>query len=219
MIIDLAKFIERERPFWEELDGMVGRIEAEPSWKLDYEKAKRLQYLYERATAALVRVRTSSSDPEMRRYMESLVSRSYGIIYSLGRSRRRFSPVRWFFQTFPQTFRRHIQAFTVSVAITACGMTFGGAAVSVDPDAKGVIMPFPHLQGDPSERVEREEGAGVDRLAGGRKAFASMLATHNARVSILSMGMGITWGNRDDNDIVLQRGDSGGGGGRLYPGR
>ncbi len=194
MIIDLEKFINREKPYWEELDSMVENIEREPAWKLSYEKANRLHYLYERAAAALVRVRTSCSDPDMQRYMESLVSRAYGIIYSLNRPRRRFSPVRWFFRTFPQTFRLHIQAFVLSVSITAVGAAFGAVAVAIDSDAKSIVMPFSHLQGDPSERVAKEETAQDDRLEGSKKSFASFLATHNMRVSIFAMALGITWG-------------------------
>ena len=125
MIIDLGKFIARERPYWDELEGMVAKVEAEPIWRLGLDQAKRLHYLYERASAAPARTNTFSSDPDMRRYLESLVARTYGVIHTLPRRRRRFRPLRWFLGTFPRTFRRHIRAFALAVAVTLAGSAFG----------------------------------------------------------------------------------------------
>jgi uncharacterized membrane protein SpoIIM required for sporulation len=102
--------------------------------------------------------------------------------------------LKWFFQTLPQTFRRHIRAFWLSLAITIAGCAFGGFAIAFDPESKPVLMPFSHLQGDPSERVAREESATEDRLAGSKTSFSAMLMTHNTRVSIFTMAMGMTWG-------------------------
>jgi len=194
VIIDLEKFIEREKPCWDELEGLVGRIEASAAWRLDFDGARRLHYLYERASAALARTNTFSSDPDIRRYLESLVARSYAVIHSLPRRRRRFRPLRWFFGTFPRTFRRHVRAFALAGAVTLAGAAFGGVAVGIDPEAKGVILPFGHLKGDPSERVRREQQTEHDRLEGQRSAFAAMLMTHNTKVSIGAMVLGITWG-------------------------
>jgi uncharacterized membrane protein SpoIIM required for sporulation len=55
-------------------------------------------------------------------------------------------------------------------------------------------MPFSHLQGDPAERVAKEERAATDRLQGAKSTFSSFLMTHNTKVSILAMALGMTWG-------------------------
>ncbi|MFB3890862.1 MAG: stage II sporulation protein M [Phycisphaerae bacterium] len=195
MIIDLRKFTERERPFWSELEQMIERAEL-TSGKLDMEQALRLHYLYERAAAGLARINTFSSDPQVTRRLESLVARTYALIHAMDRSRRRFRPIKWFFGTFPRTFRGHIQAFMLSLAITLGGVAFGALAVAIDPDAKEVIMPFEGLRGDPSERVkhEEEQQAKHDPMAGARSFFASMLMTHNMQVSIATLALGVTWG-------------------------
>lgn len=194
MIIDLDKFIQRERPYWEELEGLVAGLEAKPGLRLGLDEARRLHYLYERASAALARTNTFSSDPDMRRYLETLVARSYSVIHSRPRSRWRFHPLRWFGGTLPRTFRRHIRAFTLSAAITLAGAAFGAAALAFDPDAKAVIIPWGHLAGDPAERVRREERTTEDRLEGKRTAGAAWYMTHNTQVSILAMALGLTWG-------------------------
>jgi uncharacterized membrane protein SpoIIM required for sporulation len=77
------------------------------------------------------------------------------------------------------------------------GGLFGGIAIIADQDAKAVLMPFEHLLMDPSERVAQEEAAGrkhEDRLQGRQSTFSAYLMTHNTRVSIFVLALGITWG-------------------------
>jgi uncharacterized membrane protein SpoIIM required for sporulation len=75
------------------------------------------------------------------------------------------------------------------------GVVFGGIALACDPEAKAVIMPFSHLNGDPAERVAKEEKQeNSDRLDGRKTTFAGELMTHNTRVTLTAMAMGMTWG-------------------------
>ncbi len=194
MIIDLPKFVAAEQPFWTELDGFLKKLEADPNRALALEQARRLHYLYERAAADLARFNTFANEPETRRYLESLVARAYGEIHETREKPHRFQPLRWLLATFPQTFRRHINAFWLAVAVTIAGSTFGGVATMFDPDSRHVTMPFGHDLMRPSERVAREEKGRHDRLAGERATFSTYLMTHNTRVSILTMALGMTWG-------------------------
>lgn len=194
MIIDLPKFIAAERPHWMELEKILARLEAEPNLRMDLEQLRRFHYLYERTAADLAKITTFSSEPETRRFLENLIARAYGEIHETRQKQQRLSPFKWFFQTLPQTFRRNVRAFWLSLAITIAGCAFGGFAIAFDPESKSVLMPFSHLQGDPSERVAREESADSDRLAGVKTSFSAELMTHNTRVSIFTMAMGMTWG-------------------------
>ncbi len=194
MLIDVQKFTDVESPYWEELESILRRLEASPDHRLNLSDMKRFHYLYERASADLARITTFASEKEIRKYLESLVARSYGEIHESREHAHRIRPIHWFFTTFPETFRRHIPAFLLSLGITLAGLIFGGAAVSFDQDAKRILLPFSHLQLDPSERVQQEEKAKEDRLEGSKTAFSAMLMTHNTRVSILTLALGITWG-------------------------
>ena len=115
MIIDLQKFSATERPAWQELEKLLDRIEGDPVFKLNLNQARRFHYLYERASADLARLVTFSSEPELRRYLESLVARAYTEIHETRSDRKRFSPWHWFLHTLPQTFRRHARAFWLSL--------------------------------------------------------------------------------------------------------
>src|SRR5882762_9426656 len=136
MIIDLPRFVASERPAWTELERLVSRIEAEPNYRMTLQQLEHFHLLYERTAADLAKIITFSSEPETRRYLENLVARGYGELHETRERQRRIFPLKWFFQTLPQTFRRHIRAFWMSLAITLAGCAFGGLAIALDPEAK-----------------------------------------------------------------------------------
>ena len=194
MIIDLQRFVSSERSRWADLELILDKLEAEPNFRMTLEGLQRFHLLYERAAADLAKIITFSSEPAMRRYLENLVARGYGELHETRERQRRIFPFKWFFQTLPQTFRRHIRAFWMSLAITLAGCAFGGFAIAFDPGAKPALMPFSHLQQDPSRRVAEEERATEDRLAGQKTSFSAFLMTHNIKVSIFTLALGMTWG-------------------------
>ena len=194
MIIDLDKFLRDERPHWSELEAFLNRMSGDPDRTLGLTDVRRFHYLYQRTSADLAKIMTFASAPDVTRYLESLVERAYGEIHETRERPHRVSPLDWFFRVFPTTVRRHRRALWPAVAIFLAGMLFGGLAVSLDPEAKSALMPWPHLRAGPTERVQEEEGAEEDRLEGLKGGFSSKLMTHNTKVSIMTMAMGMTWG-------------------------
>jgi uncharacterized membrane protein SpoIIM required for sporulation len=194
MIINLKKFIIEERPFWSELETFLDKLEQEPEYRMDLRHVERFHYLYQRASSGLSKLMTFSAEPNTRVFLESLVGRAYGVIHETRERPHRLAPLRWFFQTFPRTFRRHIKAFWMSATAMMLGCLLGGFLIAVDPGSKQILMPFGHLLGDPSERVAQEEKSQNDRLANARTAFSSQLMTHNTQVSIFTLALGITFG-------------------------
>lgn len=195
MIIDLKKFIAAEQPYWHELEEMLQRHELDPYRHMSFDDIRRLHYLYQRAAADLAKISTFSAEQGIRRYLESVVGRTYGLIHGGRRKAVRFSPVQWLWRNFPNAFRRRWKAFVLSLVIMSAGTLFGGAAIVADPEAKVVLMPFEHLQMDPAERVAKEESPeGTDRLKGAKGQFSAFLMTHNTRVSVFVLALGMTWG-------------------------
>jgi uncharacterized membrane protein SpoIIM required for sporulation len=194
VIIDLQRFIASERPIWAEFEKALEKIEARANARMTLEQVRHFHQLYERTAAGLARLNTFSSEPETRRYLEALVARGYAEIHETRGRGQKVRPLHWFFYTLPQTFRRHIKAFYLSVAITVAGCAFGGFALALDPAAKPVLMPFSHLMQDPAKRVADEEKANYDRLAGAKTSFSAFLMTHNIRVSLFTLALGMLWG-------------------------
>jgi uncharacterized membrane protein SpoIIM required for sporulation len=194
MIIDLQRFVVTERPFWAELERLLQRLEANPDGRMTLEQLRHFHRLYERTAADLAKINTFSAEPETRRYLENLVARAYGEVHESHARHSRFHPMEWFLQTLPRTFRRHIRAFYLSLAVTLAGCAFGGLAIAFDPASKPVLMPFPHLLQDPAKRVAEEEKATEDPLGGYKTSFSAYLMTHNTRISISTLALGMTYG-------------------------
>lgn len=194
MIIDLERYIAAEKPFWDELETLLDRMERDVAFTLDLAGVQRFHYLYQRASADLARIDGFAAAPEFRRYLEALVARAFGEIHETRERPHCFAPRAWLFGTFPRTFRRHIRQFQLSLAITIVGCLFGGAALFLDPADKEVLLPFQHLMDTPTERVAKEEQGVNKRLDSGKLSFSSYLMTHNTQVSIGCMASGLTFG-------------------------
>jgi uncharacterized membrane protein SpoIIM required for sporulation len=198
VILDVDRFVRAEEPFWKEFDGMLAEFGQNPQHRLSLEQLERFHYLYQRAATSLARLQNNSGDPEVRAWLESLIARAYGEIHRRPARAGGFRFFRWLAAGLPQTFRRHLAAFWLSLAITIAGSAFGAVAITAGPEAKATLMPFEHLMEKPHERVAREEkeqsGKGPDRMAHVKGAFSAELMTHNIRVAILTLAMGMTWG-------------------------
>ena len=195
MIIDLPRFIAAERPAWTELEQLLDRLDRDPGYSLSVEQAKHFHFLYQKVSADLARIATFSSEPGLRTYLESLVARAYGEIHETRERGRRFAFLTWFTRDFPRVFRKHWNAFLLSLAVTTAGVTLGGFAVALDPEAKEAILPgmFANHLGDPRKRVEEEEKG--DRNRGAlHTTFAGALMVNNIKVSIFTLGLGMTFG-------------------------
>jgi len=192
VIIDLERFVAVERVFWDELQGLLQRMETEPEHRLTVEEVQRLHYLYERSSADLARLDTFATEPRLRALLEGLVARAYAEIHET----RAPLQIRWksLVMAFPRAFRRHLGAFRLAVAATLAGCAFGWFALHVDARAKAVLMPFPGLMVSPAERVAKEEGAKADRLRGAKASFSAELMTHNIQVTVMTLALGMTWG-------------------------
>ncbi len=194
MILDLQKFLLQEQPYWEELQTLLQRLENDAFARLNIDQVKRLYYLYQRAAADLARLSTFAAEPASLMYLETLVAHAYGELHTTPQRSQPWRPWDWCVSTWPRTFRQHLNAFWLSLALTLLGALFGGAALLGDPQAKAVLMPFAHLQGDPSARVRAEEQVSGDRMRGGKATFSTWLMTHNIKVSIFVFALGMTWG-------------------------
>jgi len=194
MILDLRKFIERERPIWDELDKLLRKMENDPAAKLTLADAERAHYLYERTSSALVRIATFAAEPSLITFLQALVARAYSELNDNRARSQRFRPRTWLFRTFPQTFRQYQRYFWFALLLTVAGALFAGGAITFDARAKPLLLgAFPHLLGNPADRVHDEEHPTSSNLEGKHTTFSAYLMTHNARVALASLALGMTW--------------------------
>ncbi len=204
MILDLAKFSANERPFWSELEAFLTRLDHAPGERLTLAEVQRFHYLYERTSSDLARLSTQAAEPELRRYLEHLVVRAYGEIQETRRQADQWRNWMRLCFALPEAFRRHLNAFWLTVLITLAGTLFGALAVTFDPDAKDALLPemFANHRNDPRERVAAEEGRGgeADRSTqltsspARMAAFSAFLMQNNIGVAIKTLAFGMTYG-------------------------
>jgi uncharacterized membrane protein SpoIIM required for sporulation len=194
VIIDVPRFVAAERDIWKELEENLARLEADSARRMNIDELRRFQFLYQKTSADLARLSTFAFEPQICHYLESLVGRSYGEIHETRERRRSFGFIRFFWKEFPAAFQRNVAAFWLAVALMLAGAIFGGTALRIDPTAKSILLPFSHLQGDPAERVAREEQGKKHEISGAQSSFSAFLMTHNIRVSVFTLSTGITAG-------------------------
>jgi uncharacterized membrane protein SpoIIM required for sporulation len=194
VILDLPRFLAAEKPFWEELDALLRKIEHDRFRRMSLAEVTRFEYLYGRASSGLARIATFSADSATRQYLEALLARAYAESTPRREGKFQFRPRRWLGQTFPQTFRRHLLCFQLALALTVGGTLFGGVAIVLDPTSRAVLMPFSSLIQTPAARIQQEESKHADRLAGQKSTFSAQLITHNIQVSLLTFALGATYG-------------------------
>lgn len=195
VILDLDKFIAKERPYWDELRELLRLQSDDPSRRPPLQEAQRFYYLYQRTSADLVKLKTFAGEVETTRFLENLVARAYSFLHADGGESVPFRPWHWLTRTFPSTFRRHWIAFALSIGTFFVGAGFGAAALAINYDLKADFIPpqFSHLNEKPSKRVEREEKQDFDSFQG-RHQFSAQLMTHNTKVTILTMVTGFFYG-------------------------
>lgn len=192
MIVDLKRFIEEERPFWQELEEGLAKLRQQRA-ELSLADAERLHYLYQRTSSDLMRMRTYAAENELLRYLEQLVAQFYAEMHGTRPRGRRLRPWHWFSVIVPQRVRANKSSGFFSLLIFTIGMLLGGYFIHVQPQSKRVIVPFAHLQGNPSDRVAIEENMAFGDLEG-EVTFAAELMENNTRISLLLMALGFTWG-------------------------
>ncbi len=198
MIIDLARFVEKERPHWQALEKALTGIDDQTLDLGDLKQSRQVLSLFQRACSDLGRIGGANAEPELRSYLESLVARGYAEIHSSQVDRHHFQPMHWLLRTFPATVRRQIWGLWLSIALTLVGALVGGLLVSIQPDAMESLSPFSHtVEMTPSQRVAMEEDTDArhwDHLEGAKSQFSAHLMANNIGVSINTMALGLTWG-------------------------
>jgi uncharacterized membrane protein SpoIIM required for sporulation len=195
MILNIEKFIRQRSPEWNEFEEMVRSLESGADASLDLKKARRYHYLYERTAADLSKLDAYAGEPQTKRYLESLIARGFGEMHGGQVRNLPFSGVLTFLlYGFPVTVRLHMRVLVLVFIIFGAGLIFGGAALAFDSSAKAVLMPFAHLLGDPGDRVANEESTKGVQMQGAKSNFSAQLMTHNTKVAILTLALGMTFG-------------------------
>lgn len=191
--MDLAKFIERQRPHWRRLEALLARIEGSGLGTLSEEEAVEFGRLYRGTASDLNQAQTFITGDTTVHYLNDLVARSYLVIYD--RSKVGLSAgnlVRYLVWGYPAIFRRHLRAFLLATAICAVGTVFGFLVAYYDPAGQGFLLPddFDMIKPGKSGQEEGAQAQTTGWLAG----FSGFLFRHNVSVTLVAFALGMTFG-------------------------
>ena len=106
VIVDLPRFVRAEKPYWDELEAALRKMEDEPELRMPLAEVERLHYLYERSSARHSRV--SARSPRSRKCAGPWNRWSPARTARFMKPARRFpSAGRTCVFAFPRAFRRH----------------------------------------------------------------------------------------------------------------
>src|SRR5437879_7081018 len=101
----LGKSAEERRDRWRELSRILEKVGRVGLRGISADELIDLGRLYRRAAADLARARTAGLDPREIQFLNALVGRAYGYVYT-SQTRGFASIVTFFTREFPQTVRR-----------------------------------------------------------------------------------------------------------------
>ena len=192
--VNATRFRDAHAADWERLDALVTRIEKRSVRALGDDDLLALPSLYRTTLSSLSVAREFTLDRALVSYLEQLSTRAYFQIYgvqdSAWRQLARFFAVGW-----PRAVQSLWRETLASLALGIAGALVAYLLVSRDPGWFLAMMPDGLAGGrgpDASAATLRDTLYGKQD-GGMLTAFATMLFTHNAQVSILSFALGFAF--------------------------
>lgn len=191
----MSGFVKRNKPAWEELERLVQQVRSSPR-SMTPQSLSRLDVLYRRSTIHLSQVSTRTTDRRLITYLNDLVASAHGLIY-LPPRRSVFAGLRTFlFEGFARALARQWKAHVMSAGLLLGGAFLAYLLSMADPLSNYALWPRAEVRqpGSSHEQLLEVLRGSRDDSGGTKFAFASFLFTHNLKVGLLAMSLGVLAG-------------------------
>jgi uncharacterized membrane protein SpoIIM required for sporulation len=191
----MADFVTRNRPDWDELEELLARGRRSVG-RLSPQELNRLDVLYRRVAIHLAQVRTRTRDERLAEYLNQLAAAAHSLIYLPPRQGILNKIGVFAAWGFAECVARNWRAHAVSAALLLAGALLAYHATTQDVLAAYALAPpgDSRLPGTPPERLLQDIQSGQDLGSGPKSFFASFLFTHNLKVGLVAMGLGVLAG-------------------------
>lgn len=188
----MSEFLTKNKPVWEELEMLVARG-RKAIGRMSPGELRRLDVLYRLTTVHLSQVTTRTKDARLEAYLNQLVASAHSLIYLPPRRSVFVGVFRYMVEGFPRMILRTWRYQAVSALLLFSGAVVAYVAARRDPLAAYALLPASEIRlpGSTREQLLGVLRSGRDQGDGEKFAFASFLFSHNLRVGILSMGVGV----------------------------
>lgn len=175
-----------------ELERLLIQIETGGLKSLSGNDVLEFGHLYRRAASALSNARGQAVNDPYIEYLNQLVSRAYGHIYTV--ESRGWPSLRGFFiRDFPQSFRKNLQFISIAFLVSLIGALFAFGVVSSDPGKADIVF-GPGASSMADSIAERHTGHQNWMPEESRPIMSSFIMTNNLRVAGMAFASGIFGG-------------------------
>ncbi len=181
---------------WQRLTELIDQVRSRGLVSLRANELDELANFYRQATTALARARTANQDQDTINYLNQLVGRAHGCIYS-SRAQPRLRLGYLFGVEIPRTFRQNFGYVAVAFAVSVAAATFAYSMVSLDYRWAATLMWEPFAEAI-SEFAQSDKSAGeyfadvAQGLGGGN--FSALLMSNNIQVALKAFALGVSLG-------------------------
>lgn len=187
MAESLPQFVQRRRPSWEELSGLLDGLERS---RLAVADLQRLDRLYRRASSDLAHANTFYAGSDAATYLNQLCARAYGAIYRPRRGRGGSALKRFFLQEFPHAFLEERRSFYAALLVFGAGALVGTVAALFEPRSLDVLLPQAVKDHLAQGTLWTDEAlSAVSPLV-----LGSRIVTNNVAVALSALALGLTFG-------------------------
>ena len=188
----MGDFVTRNKPDWDELEELLKRAKNSVR-QLEPEEVNRLDVLYRRVAIHLAQVRTRTRDERLAVYLNSLAAAAHSVIYLPPRKSVLGKIGAFAAYGFAQTIARNWRYHLASAALIIAGALLAYHACRHDMLASYALLPpgDPRQPGSTPEQLLEVLRSGRQSGNGAKSFMASFLFTHNLRVGLISMGLGV----------------------------
>jgi uncharacterized membrane protein SpoIIM required for sporulation len=182
----LPLFVQRRRPAWEELSGLLDGLERS---RLSVDDLQKLDRLYRRTASDLAHANTFFAGSDAATYLNQLCARGYGAIYRK-RTGGGSALKRFFVHDFPRTFLEERRYFWAALLVFAAGALVGTVAALFEPHSLDALVPQAVRDHLAQGTLWTDEALGaISPLV-----LGSRVVTNNVAVALSAFALGLTAG-------------------------
>lgn len=182
-----TRWLEKRKPHWSKLESLLSQATSGGLKTLSRSELQELSLLYRQSAADLAALREDPGSVQFARYLNQLLVRAHNTIYSGHRANPR-AMLSFFWNTYPQAFRRNLNQFLFATAVFAVGGVVGALLTLQNPDFKVKLL-GPQMV----ETIEKHE-MWTHSIVGIKPVASSAIMTNNMTVGFTTFAFGITAG-------------------------
>jgi uncharacterized membrane protein SpoIIM required for sporulation len=182
-----TRWIEKRRPHWRRLEGLLQRCRQSGPHSLARPELRNLSLLYRQIASDLAVVREDASASEFTRYLNQLLLQAHGVIYTGKKSG--IKAMRGFFlRGWPRIVREHLSLIAVATCLFAVGGLVGMLLSLRSPD-----FALHFLGAEMMATIERGE-MWTQSIVSVKPLASGVIMTNNISVSFMAFAGGLTGG-------------------------